>query len=388
MKIDKSNPRHWLLLVLQAGFSLLGALIRAITPRPARPRVVFYSHQYSGNIKALYEHWRSSNRDDFDCYCLFLDPGAAQQAREQQVSTLLCHHPGDMLFAARGDVFITDHGLHALLLLKRLSTITFVDVWHGIPFKGFAPSDFTLQHTYDEVWVSSGLLQSLYIEKLAFPPTIVQPAGYARADKLFRGDAPENSFRREYAVSDRIVLYAPTWEHDDKSRSQMPFGETYESFFNRLGDNCRAHGATLVVRSHLNTRIDTANYAGVIFCSMADFPDTESLLQETDVLLCDWSSIAFDFLATNRPTLFLDVKPPFRNGYSLGPEYRFGPVVDSLDALATTLDGVLADPATYWAQHEEKHREISDAVYGQNQDGQVAQRQLDRVASLISAHRQ
>jgi len=383
MKIDRSNPKHWFLLFLQALFACMGAILRIFMPRPARPRVVFYSHQYSGNVKALYERWQTEKRDSFECHCLFLDPETARSAEELGVRVLRCNRARDMLMASRADIFITDHGLHALVPLKHFTSILFVDVWHGIPFKGFLPSDFALQHSYDEVWVSSPLLRDLYVDNLGFPNTIVKPAGYARADKLFRNDPPQHSFRKSAGLQGGIVLYAPTWEHEDESRSQMPFGESYSSFYCRLGELCIRRNTTLVVRSHLNTSIESGSYPGVIFCSMADFPDTESLLQETDVLICDWSSIAFDYLATGKPTLFLDVKPPFRAGYTLGPEYRFGPVLASLDTLADALDDALSESPLYWQRYGNKHEEVTKAVYGKNSDGNSALRQLQRVEKLL-----
>jgi CDP-glycerol glycerophosphotransferase len=389
MKIDKRNPRHWLLLLAQGLYSLTGTLVRALRPLPSRPLVVFYGHQYAGNIKALYDHWRALPDPGFDCACAFLDPGAAERAARDGISVLRCWRARDMARVARADIMVTDHGLHAMILLKRLTRIRFVDVWHGIPFKGFEPDDFTVQHDYDEVWVSSPLLQSLYVDTLDFPASIVKPLGYARADKLFRGDAPGNSFRADQGLADdrRIVLYAPTWEHDDHSRSQMPFGESYDSFYTRLGELCTRAGAVLVVRSHLNTSIEGGQYPGVIFCSMAQFPDTESLLQETDVLICDWSSIAFDFLATGRPTLFLDVKPPFKHGYTLGPNYRFGAIVDDLASLAQRLEQALSQPQHYWQEFAKTYAQVTEATYGQNTDGAVAQRQIEQLRAIIERDR-
>lgn len=386
MKIDKSNPRHWILLILQGANTLLGILCRPVLAKPQRPRIIFYGHQYAGNIKALYEQWQASAKEEIDCYCLFLDPAAASAAQARGVNVLRCHHTGHMLKVALADVIVTDHGLHTMAPLLRFTPITFVDVWHGIPFKGFSPQDFLTQHRYNEVWVSSPLLKTLYTQRLGFSATTVHPMGYARADKLFDSAAPETSFKAAHNIESqkKLVLYAPTWEHDDQSRSQMPFGQTSDGFFSSLANICEQNDAVLVVRSHLNTSIETGSFDNVIFCPMSEFPDTESLLQETAVLLCDWSSIAFDFLATKNPTLFLDVKPPFKEGYSLGPEYRFGAVVKNMDELNANLAQALASPALYWERFGQAHASITDAVYSDNADGKAGARQLERLTWLAS----
>lgn len=384
MKIDRSNPQHWLLLLAQGAYALLGILYRAITPKPRTPLIVFYGHQFSGNIKALYEKTQNSGAIPLDSYCLFLDPEAATAAESKGVSVLRCYRLQDMLKVARAAVIVTDHGLHALLPLLRFTGITFIDVWHGIPFKGFSPQDFSVLHDYDEVWVSSPLLRELYIDRFGFSHEKVHSLGYARADKLFQKKTAETSFKesRNIAQDKRLVLYAPTWEHDDKSRSQMPFGQSADSFYSSLGATCAQSRAVLVVRSHLNTSITQGEFDNVLFCPMADFPDTESLLQETDVLLCDWSSIAFDFLATHRPTLFLDVRPPFKEGFSLGPQYRFGAVVSDFDTLNAQLDKALSMPQHYWGMHEDAHQSVTAAVYGETSDGQAGARQLERLLEL------
>ena len=209
--------------------------------------------------------------------------------------------------------------------------------------------------------------------------------GYARVDKLFRGAPPAKSYREQVSIptEKKQVLYAPTWQHDDNGHELFPFGESQDSFISKLSEACTAHSATLVLRSHLNADISEKTFDNVRYCSMKEFPDTEGLLQETDVLICDWSSIAFDFLALNRPAIFLDVKPPYKNGLSLGPEYRFGEVATSMTNLAEQLGGILQNPAEYNARRKPTHTDIIERIYGDNTDGCAAQRQVKRLVRVI-----
>jgi len=117
---------------------------------------------------------------------------------------------------------------------------------------------------------------------------------------------------------------------------------------------------------------------------MREFPDAEGLLMLADILICDWSSIAFDFLALNRPTIFLDVEPPFKNGFSLGKDYRFGAVVSDMDSMRNQLDSILKDPTHYFSAQGTNHKEITGAVYGECTDGGVAGRQWRHLAKLIT----
>jgi CDP-glycerol glycerophosphotransferase (TagB/SpsB family) len=385
MKIDKREPRHWLLLAQQGLYTLIAIFAKYVSPRPKKPIVVLYGHQLSGNLKALYDEWLRTRTANFDCYFLSLDPEYSQTLSMQGVPVLQCSRLLDMLLVGRCSAIITDHGLHAMSPLISFTNIIFIDVWHGIPFKGFTPDDFRVQHRYDEVWTSSPLLKQIYGEKFNFPPEIVHNLGYARADKLFLGLAATSSYRQTASIpaDKKIVLYAPTWQQDDKGHELFPFNETQDTFIQSLSDICNTHSAILVVRSHLNASISKKTFKNVQYCSMENFPDTEGLLQETDILICDWSSISFDYLALNRPTVFLDVPPPWKNGFSLGKEYRFGKVADDMTSLRAILDHTLNDPQAYAAERGSTHAAITWEVYGGNTDGKAASRQLDRLLGLI-----
>jgi len=193
---------------------------------------------------------------------------------------------------------------------------------------------------------------------------------------------PELREKAAIPARHKVVLYAPTWQQDDKGRDLFPFGESQESFVQRLSVTCAQHNAILVIRSHLNASINTRLYENVRYCSMKEFPDAEGLLSLTDVLICDWSSIAFDFLALNRPTLFLDVPPPFKNGFSLGKDYRFGKVVDTLESLNNALKCCLEVPQDYFDEHGDKHRRVTLDAYHIHTDGRAASRQLNRLYEL------
>jgi CDP-glycerol glycerophosphotransferase len=149
MKIDRSNARHWLLLALQRFYTLIAIVLRPMSRKPAKPVVLLYGHQLSGNLKALYEEWSNAFRDKLTLYYLSLDPDYAAQLSSNGVSVLRCNRFRDMLYLTRASAMVTDHGLHAMSPLLQFTDIKFIDVWHGIPFKGFVPKEFRVQHRYD-----------------------------------------------------------------------------------------------------------------------------------------------------------------------------------------------------------------------------------------------
>lgn len=384
MKIDKSSPSHWLLLGLQGLYCLIAIALRPFTRKPDIPLVILYGHQFSGNLKALYDQWLATHRNRMSLQVLSLDPEHARSLEQDGIQVLRCNRLTDMLYLARCSAMITDHGLHLMTPLLRFTDIRFIDVWHGIPFKGFVPEDFALQHRYGEVWVSSERLAQLYREQFGFQDSQLKCLGYARTDRLFRAAAGPQSCEADIALPlGKYALYAPTWQQDEKGRELFPFGESGESFISAIADTCAAHGATLLVRSHLNSEISQFSHPNVTFCSQRDYPDTEAILLQADILICDWSSIAFDYLALRRPTLFLDVPPPFKNGFSLDGSYRAGAVITGMECLRDSLGTFLNDPAEFGRLYARLQDQTLAEIYQNQTQGAAARLQLDHLARQL-----
>lgn len=392
MKIDKSRPSHWWSLAcfgLQAVLALVLRRFGLVRRRGAR-EVVLYGHKLNGNLLALYQRMEAEANTLVPVF-VTMDAAYGQQLRAQGVYCQLATRPGCARLLARAVAVISDHGLHAMQPLLGRSGLRFFDVWHGIPFKGFDPDDFRVQHRYDEVWVSSPALRTMYIERFGFDPARVVATGYGRTDALVHRSAVlERQARHSLGIEgfSRSVLFAPTWRQDDASRDIYPFGQSEDVFLDALADVCERHGAVLLVRKHLNTSGGVGGCqtrANVRLIPSSIFPETESIVAVSDVLILDWSSIAFDFLLLDRPTIFLDVSPPFAKGFSLGPEYRFGDVVGNMQALLLALDTHLVDPKAYLAEHGEQHRRVKEVAYGGFADGRAAERYLKRlIHHLIS----
>jgi len=384
MKIDRLNPRHWWLLLVSGVIALLAVLVRPFHQSRGRAKqVVLYGHKLGGNLLALYRYIRAHPESGIEVTFLSLDPDYAQKLTDQGESCVSLTSPTSLRVLCAADVLISDHGLHALLPLLYASNLRFVDVWHGIPFKGFDADDFRVQHRYDEVWVASPLMRKIYIERYGFRSERVIITGYARTDVLVASNQDTRAVRQRLGlpVGGRLVLFAPTWKQDDCGRSLFPFGLEARQFLEQLAPVLVENDAYLVLRTHLNSPVP-AQLAGerVMCIPYAEQPDTEALLLASDMLVCDWSSIAFDFLLLERPTIFLDTLPPFRKGFSLGAEYRFGPVASKMQELVLLVRQFTGQPADYHRVYGGRSRAVRDQVYAQFADGFAVSRSIDRLA--------
>lgn len=391
MKIDKRRPIHWLYLLLFFLQGILGLLLRwlpkAVTD-DGHNLVVLYGHKLNGNLLALYREMESDHRHMMKPVFLTMDPAYHRELGATGVQSQWACGMNCSRLLAEAAAVISDHGLHALQPLHgsyRRAGLRFFDVWHGIPFKGFDADDFRLQHRYDEVWVASDLHRQLYLDRFGFAPNQILVTGYARTDCLVVPQESNGAIRRRLGLplEGRLILFAPTWAQDMQGRSLFPFGESGERFFSALSAVAQDHGATVLLRTHMNSAgLISVDRPGIIALPGERYPNTEEVLQISDLLICDWSSIAFDYLLLDRPTFFLDVPAPFQKGLSLGTEYRFGDVVQGLDELTAQLARTLTDQAAYWAEGGKRHAAIKAIVYGAYADGNASQRCVARLLTV------
>lgn len=394
MKIDKKSPSHWICLI-RFGLNVACASVwRIFRRRRSTPQIVLYGHKLAGNLLALYRYLDAPDQTDFHVSFLTLDKNYHRQLLADGVRSVLATSVQGATLLSYADAVVSDHGLHAMSALLRFSDLKFFDVWHGVPFKGFDADDFGVQHRYDECWVPSALMAKMYVERYGFDATKVKTTGYARTDRLVHRNENIGAIKRalELAGPDvgKIVLFAPTWKQHSKQRSLFPFGIDEQEFYRSLSKLGERSGATFVMRAHLNSNVnahDVGVWPHIVHLPHAIYPDTEAILLVSDILVCDWSSIAFDFLLLQRPTLFLDVEAPFAKGFSLGPEYRFGEIVPDMDKLLLALGRYLLHPSEYQAKFGARAAQIRQAVYGDYADGAAAARCVDRLhQQLMPTH--
>lgn len=392
MKIHKRNPGHLLMLAAFLLQSMLGVLFRGFRSRSRDTCVVvLYGHKLNGNLLELHRYLLANPQYRIHPVFLTMDAHYAEQLASEGVAACLATTTACVRLLSRADAIISDHGLHSLQPFVRLyqkAGLRFFDVWHGIPFKGFDAQDFRVQHRYDEVWVASDLCRQLYVERYGFDPGRVKVTGYPRTDSIVRPEASPAELRARLGLpaEGRLIIFAPTWKQDAAGRSIYPFGCAEDAFLEALASVMQKHGAYALLRSHLNSG-DVAEGKTlpprILPMPGTRYPDTESILQVGDILICDWSSIAFDYLLLNRPTIFLDVPPPFRKGFSLGPEYRFGQIASNLEELLQKLEACLAFPELYWQTQQQQHALVREKVYGSIADGRASGRCVERLVAHL-----
>lgn len=388
MKIDKKNPKHLFALALFSIAVLIALLFRNFNfkKNTKNKTIIMYGHKLAGNLLAIYNHWEKKHKQDFELKFLTMDITYYQQLKADGMSVVLTSNlKQTVLLLTMADAVISSHGLHTMEWLVNRTNIKFFDVWHGIPFKGFDADDFRVQHKYDETWVASPLNVKLYVERFGFHESRVKVTGYARTDQLAKPLISQQEMKQRFQLPQNkpTILFAPTWQQDSKNRSIYPFGTTEDEFLSALNQFAQQYNVLIVLRVHLNSpEVSGNSFKNILYRPFVTYPDTEALLYACDILVCDWSSIAFDWLVLQRPTIFLDVPAPFTKGFSLGPEYRFDTVVNDMSSLLIEMEQAL-QPMT--GQNKKEYQIALEKIYRNYADGNSSQRCIERLLKHLES---
>lgn len=222
--------------------------------------------------------------------------------------------------------------------------------------------------------------------KIRFFPEQVYVTGYGRTDLLLHYQMEKENNKKLFSIpaGKKIILFAPTWKQDNKQRNEIPFGLQQTDFISKLGEVAEKNNAVLIVRYHLNTSQPLVKWGNSVFhFPLSEFPDGEILVGLSDVLITDWSSIAFDTMAINKPIIFLDVPPPFKNGFSLPPDYRVGDIVTTFDQLGSSITEICSSEEKYISKYRERYLEVQRAVYDDTLDSKSVVRYVKRLKVML-----
>ncbi len=275
---------------------------------------------------------------------------------------------------------------------------TYVNTWHGTPLKAmgydipgggpatrnivrnFVSADFLLSAND---FMTETIYESAYKLRGIYRGRVVQE-GWPRVDRQFMTEQQRTALRQELVSrgvaldpGQQVVLYAPTWRGD----FQSPVNDMVQ-LSNRVRLLNQKVGSRYRVLLKVHQRVYDFAVAQPQLRELLvpnDIP-TNAALGLTDVLLTDYSSIFFDFLATGRPVLFYlpdEANYTETRGLYLPPDELPGPVSHDIADVAAQLmsvgSGGDGDPLV-------THRDVyarTRAAFASREDGSASRRVVD-----------
>ena len=270
-----------------------------------------------------------------------------------------------------------------------------INTWHGIPLKSlyydipganinnanvvrnFLLTDYLLSPVpfTTENYKTAGKLDGI------FPGKIIE-TGYPRIDRTLNVDRAQIQKSLldsgvNYDPNKKLILWAPTWRGekfgtpDVNPEEYLEFAETLYKYIDkdRYQVLFKPHQIVYKTLREKGLLQDTFVPATI---------DTNALLGITDILVSDYSSIFFDFLATDRPLLFyipdLDIYTEERGLY-LPVDTLPGPISQDADQIGR------------WCAHIDQYNTFFDSQkytaakekFVCNDDGHVCERVVNAV---------
>lgn len=371
---------RWHRLFDRAGIlvgTLLHALVARLTGRFGRDDALWVfgargGRAFADNAKYLYLHVVDAH-PEVRAVWLSRDAETVRTLQNAGYEAYRVRSPYGAWLAARAGVVVLTHGLRDVPLPWSGGALT-VMLWHGVPLKTvswdaeFPEAPWPLRvayryasRQYDLVTVPTPAAVGSTVSGLGVSPDRIRVVGYPRNDALDGSvpgaevGIPEATAGRleRLAASHRIAVYFPTYREAGANA-----GERLDVA--ALEEVLAARDAYLVVKPHPNERLDLPADADRIV-PFGPTDDPYPLLGLADVLVTDYSSVMFDFLALDRPiVLFAPDLEEYRSRRGFYWDYERiapGPIARDADALVRELDRALAgDPSA------DRRREVREAL--------------------------
>ncbi len=194
--------------------------------------------------------------------------------------------------------------------------------------------------------------------------------GYPRMDLTFNTDKEELRKTLENFIeldpNKKVILYAPTWRGEVGSVSNIN-----EELFNHISELNEKipDDYQLVLKVHTLLFKYIEHDEQLMNKCIPDCIDTNELLSIVDILITDYSSIFFDYMATNKPILyFMYDKEQYlkRRGMYLDVNTLAGPICKTTDELARCIKGIESIQEQYQSVYQEMNevyiKRVGDAT--------------------------
>ena len=299
----------------------------------------WFGQRYSDNSRLLFEYvsqhcpairavWLSKNRD------------VVVQVRGKGFRAYPVHSLRSLAFLLRaGKIFSTTGGEIPLFFCRGTE---YYALWHGMPLKrileddrhsGGSEAHGSFMKLYVRTarklfpWKSLTDQKNLYTVtnseffvpflRTAFglPVGRILRTGSPRCDALFRPHTEELIERiHGQFPGDKIILYMPTFRTAEWTGEVFnPFDEKYGFDMDEFLATLARHKSVLVYKPHFyDARFmqsvrqkDSETLSRFILVGDADYDELYNFVGQVDMLMTDYSSIYFDFIATGKPVVLL-----------------------------------------------------------------------------------
>lgn len=303
----------------------------------------------------------------------------------------------------RNDIIITTNmELHAEKFGMNITEKIIIDLWHGFPLKNmfYKDKNFKNKNTISTYWKQynffisySELYNNLLSSSLKVSKEKFHITGAPRNDLIL--SEKRNSLLKLSKVTNidqvklmenRIVFYVPTFRNGDSKLNELEKNENIFFFkepFNlkKFNDFLSLEKIFFIVKLHpvyqKNIEPIISEFSNIIIITsenlMNEQIDFYELLNSSDALITDYSSIYFDYLLLNKPVIFngSDKQEYLEERGFILDDYEYwtpGDKFESSEELLNLLSGINKKEDLYFSEREKIKNKVHSFIDDNSSD--------------------
>lgn len=273
-----------------------------------------------------------------------------------------------------------------------------INLWHGVPLKhiGFDVDEkfkrllsfenfiLKLLHDKHDFYIVNGEYEKQQY-KTAFLANddIIKILGSPRVDSLYHDfknqyifiEEDYNNIKKFKDSGKKILIYMPTFRDTGKDISGWLKSDKLKEFLNQ-------NNAVLVCKLHFDDKSLLAYQISDKIYVMHNNSDIYPILKYSDLLITDYSSVAFDYLLLDKPILYYtpdleEYQKQCREFYTSYSNYAVGDVAQNEDELIPLMQNAVNGVDNY----KEQRKALRDKIFVY-QDGKNCERLVEWIKNL------
>lgn len=262
--------------------------------------VSFMGKGFNDSPKAIYDYMKKNPEyQRYHCVWAFENPKKFPDLEALKIDSFQYFKT-----ALKAKYWITNTNIERGLRFKKKGQI-YLNTWHGIALKHIGNDcpgrkDFNFD-TVDHLVVSGDYDEKVWKSAFRANENTYLRCGMPRNEELWRANETTRQAMREklgLPADKKVILYAPTWrESTDGGKSYeikppIHFSDWEKQLGNEYIVLFRAH--------HQTTKVLGVQYNSFVR-NVSDYPNVNDLLIASDLLITDYSAIAFDYAILCKP---------------------------------------------------------------------------------------
>lgn len=285
-------------VVMSFVFRVMGLFIK--TDEKLVLFVSFMGLNFNDSPKAIYDYMQiHPEYKGYRCVWAFEDPSKFPNLETVKIDT-----PAYFRTALKAKYWITNTNIERGLRFKKKDQ-KYLNTWHGIALKYIGNdvagrNDFNFDPV-DHLCVCGDYDERVYKSAFRAKESSYLRCGLPRNEELWNVTADQKAQMRaklSIPADKKIILYAPTWrESTDGGKSyEIKPPIHFDVWKKELGD----HYVVLFRAHHQTTKVLGVQYDDFVR-EASSYPAVNDLMIAADILITDYSAIAFDYSILCRP---------------------------------------------------------------------------------------